>query len=406
MRRVTLLVVGCVGDARRAVASRGGAAGRGRPLPAQRELPADRRPRSGHARNPRQRPAHLAQYFAQPDIRTAISPVLECLARRELLVDARAAPRAQSRARQAAGGRTSAASTSRRSSSAARTSPIARTFIAPDDGNADDRTVLAGAARDAGGTGPDAGDRSHLDRARAADVRANRPARASTTSSRSGSRRSACSRTADGTAISSMRPPSSFRTSASTTSTLVVPRGWVVGATGALASDVRRPRPAARRTASSRPTSTILRGPPVRTLSNARRASRNRGCRRWTCACCSNGSTTIRTRPIVTSRRRGPRSSTTARGSAPIPTSRSRSSIRRRRSIRPSQGESTGGMEYPTLFTAGTRWYIPWAQSPAGERDGARSRPSVLVRRGRHQRIRTRVDGRRPQYLRDSASPG
>jgi aminopeptidase N len=25
------------------------------------------------------------------------------------------------------------------------------------------------------------------------------------------------------------------------------------------------------------------------------------------------------------------------------------------------QGESTGGMEYPTLFTAGTRWYVPWA---------------------------------------------
>lgn len=25
-----------------------------------------------------------------------------------------------------------------------------------------------------------------------------------------------------------------------------------------------------------------------------------------------------------------------------------------------SQGESTGGMEYPTLFTAGSRWYIPW----------------------------------------------
>ena len=25
------------------------------------------------------------------------------------------------------------------------------------------------------------------------------------------------------------------------------------------------------------------------------------------------------------------------------------------------QGESTGGMEYPTLFTAGTRWYSPWA---------------------------------------------
>jgi hypothetical protein len=29
----------------------------------------------------------------------------------------------------------------------------------------------------------------------------------------------------------------------------------------------------------------------------------------------------------------------------------------------PAQGESTGGMEYPTLFTAGSRWYIPWAGS-------------------------------------------
>ena len=28
-----------------------------------------------------------------------------------------------------------------------------------------------------------------------------------------------------------------------------------------------------------------------------------------------------------------------------------------------SQGESTGGMEYPTLFTAGTRWYAPWLGS-------------------------------------------
>jgi hypothetical protein len=27
------------------------------------------------------------------------------------------------------------------------------------------------------------------------------------------------------------------------------------------------------------------------------------------------------------------------------------------------QGESTGGMEYPTLFTAGTRWYVPWLGS-------------------------------------------
>ena len=71
----------------------------------------------------------------------------------------------------------------------------------------------------------------------------------------------------------------------------------------------------------------------------------------------------------------------------------------RRSSIAASQGESTGGMEYPTLFTAGTRWYVPWARHAAGERDRARSRPPVLVRHGRHQRVRTRVDGRGPQHL-------
>jgi hypothetical protein len=41
-----------------------------------------------------------------------------------------------------------------------------------------------------------------------------------------------------------------------------------------------------------------------------------------------------------------------------------------------SQGESTGGMEYPTLFTAGTRWYAPW-RGPQPE--------SVTVHEAGHQ---------------------
>jgi hypothetical protein len=40
------------------------------------------------------------------------------------------------------------------------------------------------------------------------------------------------------------------------------------------------------------------------------------------------------------------------------------------------QGESTGGMEYPTLFTAGTRWYIPW---------GGTQPESVTVHEAGHQ---------------------
>ena len=39
------------------------------------------------------------------------------------------------------------------------------------------------------------------------------------------------------------------------------------------------------------------------------------------------------------------------------------------------------------------------ARHAAGERDGPRSRPSVLVRRRRHQRVRARVDGRRAEHV-------
>ena len=60
-------------------------------------------------------------------------------------------------------------------------------------------------------------------------------------------------------------------------------------------------------------------------------------------------------------------------------------------------------MEYPTLFTAGTRWLAPQPRHASGGRDGPRSRPSVLVRHRRDQRVRGRVDGRRAQHVLDRA---
>ena len=67
------------------------------------------------------------------------------------------------------------------------------------------------------------------------------------------------------------------------------------------------------------------------------------------------------------------------------------------------QGASTGGMEYPTLVTAGTRWVVPWKGSEPERRHDSRSRSSVLARRGGHERGRARVDGRGRHHLRDRA---
>ena len=71
--------------------------------------------------------------------------------------------------------------------------------------------------------------------------------------------------------------------------------------------------------------------------------------------------------------------------------------------VDPAWQSDAGGMEYPTLFTAGTRWLAPARGDAAGGRHDSRGRPPVLVRRCRDQRIRARVDGRRAQYIRDGA---
>ena len=93
-----------------------------------------------------------------------------------------------------------------------------RRFVAPDDGNPDDQTVMAVPLPSPVASRRD-GERRDSSGPRRSRARSRAPAPSATTSSsRSGSRRSACSRTPAGTATSSTRAPSSSRTTASTTS--------------------------------------------------------------------------------------------------------------------------------------------------------------------------------------------
>ena len=73
--------------------------------------------------------------------------------------------------------------------------------------------------------------------------------------------------------------------------------------------------------------------------------------------------------------------------------------------VDPAYQSGAGGMEYPTLFTAGTRWLAPPGVTDAGGRHRPRSRPPVLVRHRRQQRVRGRVDGRRVQHVLDARAP-
>ena len=71
--------------------------------------------------------------------------------------------------------------------------------------------------------------------------------------------------------------------------------------------------------------------------------------------------------------------------------------------VDPAWQSGAGGMEYPTLFTAGTRWLAPAAVDEPEGRHGPRSRAPVLVRHRRQQRVRARLDGRGVQHVLDRA---
>ena len=176
---------------------------------------------------------------------------------------------------------------------------------------------------------------------------------------------------------------------------LTVPRGWIVGATGVERDVTRRSQTARRRIATTRTTSTTSRGRRARDYRRAARDVR------------APDAAAGRDAPAAAARARGP-------GGAPF---------RRRRAPRckyygewfgaypyghitivdPAWQSGAGGMEYPTLFTAGTRWLAPRHARRSRRRDRPRGRPPVLVRHRRHQRVRARVDGRRAQHLLDRA---
>ena len=63
-------------------------------------------------------------------------------------------------------------------------------------------------------------------------------------------------------------------------------------------------------------------------------------------------------------------------------------------------GSRAGGMEYPTLITVGTTWWMPRGLRLPEFGHGARVRPSVLVRHGRQQRVRGSLARRGRQLVR------
>ena len=84
-----------------------------------------------------------------------------------------------------------------------------------------------------------------------------------------------------------------------------------------------------------------------------------------------------------------------------------RLSVRPHHDRRPCRGRAqTDGMEYPTLFTVGTQWLMPREDTYLEDTVGPRDRPSMVVRHGRHQRVRRRLDGRRHQPVRERARHG
>ena len=71
--------------------------------------------------------------------------------------------------------------------------------------------------------------------------------------------------------------------------------------------------------------------------------------------------------------------------------------------VDPAWQSRSGGMEYPTFFTAGTRWLAPENVSSPEEVTVHEAGPPVLAHRRRQQRVRACLDRRRSQHLRHRA---
>ena len=125
-------------------------------------------------------------------------------------------------------------------------------------------------------------------------------------------------------------------------------------------------------------------------------ASRPPACRRSTCGCSSSRSTPARR--TATSTPPGRRWSYYGSWYGPYPYGHVTV-------VDPAWGSGAGGMEYPTLFTCGTRLFNPLRRRLARGGDDPRGRAPVLVRPGRQQRVRARLDRRGPQHVLDRSRP-
>ena len=133
-----------------------------------------------------------------------------------------------------------------------------------------------------------------LDVARAAHVRADGRRSATSTSSRSGFRRSACWRTSGWNCHQFHYATEFFADFGVYDVRLTVPTGWIVGATGVERDVTGRAGGIDARITTTRRTCTTSRGRRARTTSSSTRRSSIRRCRRWTCGCCCSRSTRAR----------------------------------------------------------------------------------------------------------------
>ena len=284
--------------------------------------------------------------------RSAVSPVLERVEEHALDLHARARARRRQRRSARRADEWAPHRRHRRSSSSAGADRIAASqrFIAPDDDNAERRDGDGGAAAAADRAGRSAhASRSRGPRTCRAPSRAPAPS-ATSSSSRSGFRSSACSQDEGWNCHQFHAGTEFFSDYGIYDVSLTVPAGWTVGATGVAARAPRQRATARRRTATTRKTCTTSRGRRARTTSSGRRASSIRRCRRSRCACCCSPSTPAR--PSGTSTRRARRCKYYGEWFGAYPYGHITI-------VDPAYQSGAGGMEYPTLFTAGTRWLAP-----------------------------------------------
>ena len=264
-------------------------------------------------------------------------------------------------------------------------------FVQPDDGNPEDRT-LAAVALAGGRWRPAARWRCASRGQRASRARSRAPARsATTTSSRTGSRRSPSSKDDRWMAHQFHANTEFFSDYGRYDVRMTVPRGWVVGATGIEQSRTDN----ADGTTTHRYVQDDVHDFTWTTSPGLRRASAD--------GSSMPGLPPVDMRLLMQPEHAGQEDRHFAATAAAlallrrvvrrrIPTATSRSSI-------PAYQSGAGGMEYPTLFTAGTRWLAPRQTNSPGSGHRSRSRSPVLVRHRRQQRVRTRVDGRRPEHV-------